>query len=112
MSLHTAGTFYVPEGSSRTVRLPALREGNDESRVLLFSDRGEVYIPAYVEEADTDSLLLLNQYSADAVVESIKAAVEYGDVDPSDGRWIIERSSTGELSVEHDRGPEDAADAM
>lgn len=112
MSLHHGGTFYVPEGETRTVRLPGLREGTDSSRVLLFSNRGEVYVPAYVEEAESDDLLLFNQYSAEAFVQAVKAAVEYGDVDPSEGRWLVHRDETGRLEVDHDRGPEDAADAM
>lgn len=112
MTLHTAGTFYVPEGATRTVRLPSLREGNDESRVLLFSSRGEVYVPAYVEEAESDDLLLLNQYNAEGFVEAVKAAVEYGDVDPSDGKWVLTRSENGRLDVDHRRGPSDASEAM
>lgn len=112
MTLHHAGTFYVPEGETRTVHLPSLREGNDESRTLLFSSRGEVYVPAYVEEADSDDLLLLNQYNAEGFIEAVKAAVEYGDVDPSDGVWLLSRDDTGRLDVEHRRGPEDASEAM
>lgn len=112
MSLHTAGTFYVPEGRSVTVHLPSLREGNDEGRVLLFSDRGEVYVPAYVDEAESDDLLLLNQYSADGIVEAVKAAVEYGDVDPSEGSWTIHRSADGQLDVERNDPVRDASDAM
>lgn len=112
MSLHTAGTFYVPEGETVTVSLPALREGNDDSRVLLFENRGEVYVPAYVAEAESDDLLLLNQYSADRIVSSIEAAVEYGDVDPSEGVWRITRLENGGLEVEHDRGVESLGEAM
>lgn len=99
--LHIAGTFYVPEGRTVTLRLPSVREGNDSSRVWLFSNRGEVYLPAYIDEADTDDVLLLNQYSADRIVESIRAAVEYGDVDPSEGVWKVTRTDHG-LDVDHE----------
>lgn len=112
MTLHHGGTFFVPEGETRTVSLPSFREGNESGRVLLFSNRGEVYVPAYVEEADTDSLLLLNQYNAEAFVQAVKAAVEYGDVDPSQGVWTIERDQTGRLEVSHDPGVDSLSDAM
>lgn len=112
MTLHIAGTFYVPSGESVTVSLPSLRQGNDEGRVLLFHDRGEVYVPAYVEQAESDDLLLLNQYSADAVVESIRAAVEYGNVDPSQGRWSIRRTEADQIEVDHLPPVESASDAM
>lgn len=113
MTLHTAGTFYVPEGETVTVRLPALRDGNDEGRALLFSNRGEVYVPCYIEEADAEDLLLLNQYSADAFIEAVKAAVQYGDVDPTEGHWTVHRPEHGgSLEVQHHRGPESASEAM
>jgi len=112
MSVHIAGTYYVPEGRIVTVELPSLRTGNGEGRTLLFRNRGEIYVPCYIKEADSDDLLLLNQYSAERFVESVRAAVEYGDVDPSDGVWEIERTETDDLLVNHRRGPEGAADAM
>lgn len=108
--LHVAGTFYVPEGKTVTLHLPALREGNGEGRVLLFSNRGEVYVPAYIDEADSDDLLLLNQYSADRLVEAVRAAVEYGGVDPSEGVWKVTRTDHG-LEVDHEI-VDGAADAM
>lgn len=111
MSLHIAGTFYVPDGETRTVRLPALREGNDDSRTLLFRNRGEIYVPAYVKEAESDDLLLLNQYDAEAFVEVVRAAVKYGDVTPSDGVWKLSREA-GRLDVDHDPGVDSLSDAM
>lgn len=113
MTLHTAGTFYVPEGQSVTVSLPRLREGNSEGRVLLFHNRGEVYLPAYVEQADSDDLLLLNQYNADALVEAIRTRAKVLDeFDPAQGVWRIRRTESDELEVEHRPGVESLADAM
>lgn len=110
MSLDIIGTFYVPEGKTRTVTFPQLREGNDSSRVLLVDDRGTLMAPCYVEEADTDGLLMLKQYNADRVIASIEAAVEWGDRDPS-GPWEITRTDDGTYHVEH-AAAHDASDAM
>lgn len=113
MTLHIAGTFYVPEGDRVTVSFPSLREGNDSGRVLLFEDRGEIYVPAYIEEADSDDLLLLNQYNAAAVVEAVAAQVEHGGIDPSEGRWEVHRdAATDRLSVDYLPPVESASDAM
>lgn len=97
--LDTIGTWYVPEGESITVEFPTLREGNDPAAVLVCDDRGTLIAPAYIQEADTDDLLFLKQFNAARIIESIRAAVKYGDKDPA-GPWEIDRREDGTYDVE------------
>lgn len=106
-----AGTYFVQEGDRCTVRLPKLREGNDQGRVLLFEHNGEIHIPAYIEEAKSDDLLLLNQYDGLALIERIDVLDDVkDDFDPSRGKWIVERGSRG-LDVEYVPPEMDGTDA-
>jgi len=94
-------TWYVPEDETHHIRLPSLRDGNDESQVLLADDRGDLLVPCYVDEADHDGLLLLQQYgAAPAFVETVRAAAEYGDIEPTDQVWSITRTVVGSYEIE------------
>lgn len=94
-------TWYVPEDETHHIRLPSLRDGNDESQVLLVDDRGDLLVPCYVEEADHDGLLLVQQYgAAPAFIETMRAAAEYGDIEPTDQVWSITRTVIGSYEVE------------
>ena len=85
-------TWYIPDESSHHIEFPSLRDGNEQSQVLVVDDRGDLLAPVYVQEADHDGLLLLKQFgAASAVIETIRAAAEYGDVDPTDRLWRIKR---------------------
>jgi hypothetical protein len=105
-------TWYIPENEAHHVEFPALRDGNEEAQVLLIDDRGDLLAPVYVEEAEHDGLLLLKQFgAASALIETVSAAKEYGDVDPTDRTWRIRRLSNGQYEVD-DVSADSAADAM
>lgn len=93
--LEIPGTFYVPDGEVYHVRFPKLREGNDEGKVFLTDDKGSLLALCYIDEADSDGLLLLKQYDASAIIEAVKAASKYGDIDPSGTTWRIDRRDGG-----------------
>lgn len=90
-------TWYIPEGEQHSVQLPAITVGDDEeSQVLVCDDRGDLLCPVYVEEAEHDGLLLLKQFGvSSALIETISAAQQYGDVDPTGRPWHIRRTPTG-----------------
>jgi len=111
MSLTILGTFYVPEGESRTVKFPALRDGNDESQILIVNDRGTLGAPVYVDEADHDGLLMLKQYNAGELVGSLRMMARNDWLDPGDV-VEIERMDSGTLDVQKLDDPEDVADFM
>lgn len=92
-------TWYVPEGETHTLELPGLRVGNDESEVWLADDRGTLFLPAYVEEAESDGILLLKQYNADRVLAKLEMMEEYEDLGPGD-RLRLTRHDSGRLSIE------------
>lgn len=108
------GTFFIPEGATRTVTFPGLREGNDESHVLLCNDRGTLLAPAYVEEAESDGLLMLKQYNAGSLVGSLRMLWRHDLADA--GQPVeIRRLEGGGYDVDavvQDDDLDDAADAM
>jgi hypothetical protein len=104
-------TWYIPDEEAHHIEFPALRHGNEEARVILTDDRGDLIAAVFVEEADHDGLLLLKQFgAASAVIETLRAASEYGDIDPAGRVWRIERS--GDRYQIDDVGADSAADAM
>lgn len=103
------GTYFIPEGSTRTLVFPGLRDGNDESKILLADDRDTLLAPVYVEEAETDSLLLLKQYNAGRLIEKLKMMQEYEDLAPGDA-VAVRRTESGtlEASLESVKSADDA----
>lgn len=97
--MRNLGTWFVREGDEATLTLPSLREGNEESEVLFCDDRGTLLLPCYIEEADSDDLMLLKQYNADRVVAKLEMMEEYEGLGPGD-RIRLERGESGRLSVE------------
>lgn len=95
MTLQIAGTWYVPEGETHRIELPSLRDGNEEGRAFVVDDRGTLFLPCYVEEADTDDLVLLQQYNAGRLVETLRSMEEYGDMDVDGGVFDLTRRSSG-----------------
>lgn len=93
------GTYFIPEGSTRTVRFPTLRNGNDEAEILVVDDRDTLLTPVYVEEADTERLLMLKQYNAGRLVEKLKMMVEYEDLTPGDA-VSIRRTESGTFEAQ------------
>lgn len=103
------GTYYIPEGQTRTVRFPTLRNGNDEAEILLADDRDTLLAPVYVEEADTERMLLLKQFGAGRLVEKLRMMEEYEDLSPGDTVEIYRGESRYEAKM---ATVKDAADAM
>lgn len=112
--MREVGTFYIPEGATRTVTFPALRDGNDEGEVLLCDDRGTLLAPCYVAEADSDGLLMLKQYNAGSLVGSLRMLWRHDLAEP--GQAVrIKRLEGGGFDVEPVAEPEpvdEASDAM
>ena len=108
-TIYQLDTWYIPEGETHHVGLPSFKiDGQD--RCLVCDDRGDLLVPVYVQEADHDGLLLLKQFgAAPALIETVRAAQEYGDIDPSGRLWAVSRTETG-YQVEEAVG--DASDLM
>lgn len=111
MSLHVAGTWYVPEGDEATIEFPSLRDGNESGETVVTNDNGALVALVYVREADTDSLLLLKQYGAGHLVERLKAMEEWSDWEVDERAYRLSRSETGQYELDP-LGPTDASDAM
>lgn len=92
-------TYYVPEGSQRTLTVPTLRIGSNESDILLADDRGTLLMPCYVEEAEHDGMLLLKQYGAARLIERIRMLEEYEGLEPGD-QLVIRRDEAGNYDVD------------
>lgn len=58
------GTYYVPEGETRTLTVVGVRVGNEESEPLVFVDGSALFLLCTVEEASTDEPLFLKQFGA------------------------------------------------
>lgn len=99
MKLQDLSTFYIPEGKTRTVTFPTLRPGNEEGRTMLADDRGTLLAPAYIEEAETDELLLLKQYNAGTLIGSIRMMVKH-DILESGQPLEITRLESGGYEAE------------
>lgn len=62
------GTYYVPEGESRTMEIVGVRVGNEESEPLVFVDGSALFVLVRVAEAETDDPLMLKQFGADQLL--------------------------------------------
>lgn len=58
------GTYYVPEGTERTIEVVGVRVGNEEAEPLVCVDGSALLLLCRVAEADTDDVLLLKQFGA------------------------------------------------
>lgn len=109
MSLSNVGTYYVPEGETRRLEIVGVRHGNEEATPFAFVDGSALYLLCTVEEAATDSPLLLKQFGADRL---LLAGLHPDHLEP--GQVVeISRYEGGGYEVEIDPdGIDDAADAM
>lgn len=109
MTFSELGTYYIPEGQTRTITFPTLRNGNNESEILVADDRDTLLAPVYVEEADTDQMLLLKQFGAGRLIEKLKMMAEYEDLEPGDTVEIYRGENRYEAKM---ATVKDMADAM
>jgi len=59
------GTYYVPEGETRTLTVAGVTPpGAEEEEPLAFVDGSALFLLCVVEEADTEDPLLLKQFGA------------------------------------------------
>lgn len=99
------GTYYVPEGETRTLEVLGVRLGNEESEPLVFVDGTALFLLCHVEEADTDEPLMLKQFGASQL---LLAGLSPGSLDPGQVVEVTRYEGGGydvELSLE---GVEDA----
>ena len=100
------GTYYVPEGESRTLTVVGVRIGNEEAEALAFVDGTALFLLCTVEEAETDDPLFLKQYGASQL---LLAGLTPGSLDP--GQEVeVRRFEGGGYEVK--TGIEDLGDAM
>lgn len=101
------GTYYVPEGETRTLEVVGVRTGNEESQALAFVDGSALFLLCRVAEASTDDPLFLKQFGASQLLLQglTPSALDPGQV------VSIERYEGGGYEVEFD-DVETAADAM
>lgn len=108
MSILEMGTFYIPEGQTRTVTFPCLRNGDNESEVLVTDDRDTLLAPVFVEEAESDGLLMLKQYGAGRLIEKLRMMAEYEDFSAGDTVEIYRGENRYEAELKTFDGVEDA----
>lgn len=103
------GTYYVPEGETRRLKVVGVRHGNEESEALAFVDGSALFLLCTVAEAATDDPLFLKQFGASQL---LLAGLTPDALDP--GQVVeIERYEGGGYRVEFDPDDvESAADAM
>lgn len=109
MNIREMGTYYIPEGQTRTLTFPTLRNGNEEAEILLADDRDTLLAPVYVEEADSDELLLLKQFGASRLIEKLLMMAEYEGLEPGDTIEVYRGENRYEAKMVTVK---DAADAM
>lgn len=101
------GTYYVPEGETRTLQVVGIRTGNEESEPLCFVDGTALFLLCTVEEADTNEPLFLKQFGASQL---LLAGLSPVALDP--GQVVeVTRYEGGGYDVEVN-GVEDVEDAM
>lgn len=101
------GTYYVPEGETRTIRFPrwqrtAPQEDEEEEGVsgtaIWTDDNGTLLAVVEVREADHDGPVLLKQYQASRLVRELLLAAA-SEPDPSG--WVkVSRFEDGGFTVE------------
>lgn len=101
------GTYYVPEGETRTLTVVGVRVGNEASEPLAFVDGSALFMLCTIDEASTDDPVLLKQFGAsDLLLAGLHPrALEPGQV------VKVSRYEGGGYEVELDQ-VEDATDAM
>lgn len=95
MTVQLPGTFYVPEGESRTVSI--VKSGDQP---LFTDDNGTLVAFCYVEEAESDGILLLKQYNAGSLIGEMRAMAEYGAWNPEEEALVITRDSYSRFEVD------------
>lgn len=99
--LLNVGTYYVPEGETRTIEIVGVSVEGDEETPFAMVDGSALLILARVAEAKTDQPLLLKQFGASQL---LLAGLNPSTLDP--GQVVeIERYEGGGFRVELD--PED-----
>lgn len=91
------GTYYVPEGESRTVEVVGIRCGNDEAEPLAFVDGTALFLLARIAEAATDDPLFLKQFGAS---ELLLAGLTPSSLDPGQVVKISRYEDGGGYDVE------------
>lgn len=103
------GTYYVPEGETRTLTVVGVRIGNEESEPLAFVDGSALFLLCTVEEAATSEPLFLKQFGASHL---LLAGLTPGSLDPGQEVEIRRYEGGGyEVTMDPD-AVEDASDAM
>lgn len=98
------GTYYIPKGSSRTLRFLQLRYGQEAGREYWTDDNGTLLALVTISEADTDGPLLLKQHGANRLIRDLIVAVETDAWDPSEQPVKVGRTEGGQYNYEVLRG--------
>lgn len=102
------GTYYVPEGETRTLEVVGVRIGNEEAEPFAVVDGSALLLLVTVREADTSDPLLLKQFGASQL---LLAGLNPDQLDT--GQVVeVSRFEGGGYEVDLDPGVEDATDAM
>lgn len=101
------GTYYVPEGESRTMEVVGVQVGDGDPEPLAFVDGSAFFLLARVAEASTDDPLFLKQFGASQL---LLQGLTPSTLDP--GQVVeITRYEGGGYEVELG-GMDDLSDAM
>lgn len=94
------GTYYVPDGETRTVEFVEFRRSNESNRTLWTDDNGTLLAVVTVEEAEAETALLLKQHGAARLIRRLIVLEETDAWDPSDQKVKIARTEAGNYNVE------------
>lgn len=101
------GTYYVPEGETRTLKVVGVRIGNSEAEPFVCVDGSALLLLCRVEEAETEDPLLLKQFGASQL---LLAGLNPATLDP--GQEVeVRRFEGGGYEVEIE-SVDSAGDAM
>lgn len=73
------GTYYVPEGETRTLEVVGVSTDSSENEALAFVDGTALFLLCRVAEAETDDPLFLKQFGASQL---LLAGLTPGTLDP------------------------------
>lgn len=100
------GTYYVPEGETRTLEVVGVRIGNEEAEPFVVVDGSALLLLCRVLEASTDDTLLLKQFGASQL---LLAGLNPESLDP--GQVVeVRRFEGGGYEVELDPDEIDSVD--
>lgn len=100
------GTYYVPEGETRTLEVVGVQADNSDEEALAFVDGSALFLLCRVAEAESDEPLFLKQFGASQL---LLAGLTPSALDPGQ---VVEVTRFEGGGYEVDLGVDSLEDAM